>query len=141
MNEDSFFSINRLVEFGISLAVAQQMVQTMNQAMTNMQVPGAMNSMQSAPQQFYYAIIEGKQAGPFSEQELSRLIAEKKVVKKHTFETRFSKLGNCRKIARSFKIGCFSSTTISTKSIDYENKFSTNYYSHSDKFTHRLCLV
>ena len=81
MNEDSFFLINRLVEFGISLAVAQQMVQTMNQAMTNMQVPGAMNSMQSAPQQFYYAIIEGKQAGPFSEQELSRLIAEKKVVK------------------------------------------------------------
>jgi hypothetical protein len=26
MNEDSFFSINRLVEFGMGLAVAQQMV-------------------------------------------------------------------------------------------------------------------
>jgi len=81
MNEDSFFSINSLVEFGISLAVAQQMVQSMNNAMTNMHVPGTMNQMQSAPQQFYYAMIEGKQTGPFSEQELSRLITDKKVVK------------------------------------------------------------
>ena len=81
MNDDSFFSINRLVEFGMSLAVSQQMVQTMNHAMTNMHIPGAMNTMQAAHEQFYYAMIEGKQAGPFSEQELSRLIAEKKVVK------------------------------------------------------------
>ncbi len=81
MNDDSFYSINRLVEFGMSLAVAQQMVQTMNNAITNMHVPGAMNSMQAPTQQFYYAMIEGKQVGPFSEQELSRLIAEKKIVK------------------------------------------------------------
>ena len=65
----------------MSIAVAQQMVKTMNNAMTNIHVPGAMNPMPSAPQQFYYAMIEGKQAGPFSEQELSRLITEKKVVK------------------------------------------------------------
>jgi hypothetical protein len=81
MNDDSFFSIERLLEFGMGMTVAQQMVNTMNSAMINMHVPGAMNPMQSAPQQFYYAIIEGNQAGPFSEQELSRLIAEKKVVK------------------------------------------------------------
>lgn len=81
MNEESFFSINRLVEFGMSLAVAQQMVQTMNNAMANMRVPGAMNPMQSTSQQFYYAMIDGKQTGPFSEQELSRLIADRKIVK------------------------------------------------------------
>ena len=81
MNEDSFFSINRLIEFGMSMAVAQQMVKSMNLTMTNMHIPGAMNPMQPAPQQFYYAMIEGKQAGPFSEQELSRLISEKKVLK------------------------------------------------------------
>ena len=80
MNEDSFYSINRLVEFGMGIALAQQMVHTMNNTMTNMHVPGTMNQMQSGPQQFYYAIIEDKQAGPFTEQELSRLIAEKKVV-------------------------------------------------------------
>jgi hypothetical protein len=60
MNEDRFFSINRLVELGMSLAVAQQMVQIMNNAMTNMHVPSAMNPMQSGPQQFYYEMIEGK---------------------------------------------------------------------------------
>ena len=80
MNDDSFFSINRLVEFGMGMAVAQQMVKTMNDAMNTMHVPGAMNTMQSPVQQFYYAMIEGKQAGPFSEQEMSKLISEKKIV-------------------------------------------------------------
>ena len=81
MNDDSFFSTNRLVEFGMSIAIAQQMVQTMNSAMTTMHVPGYMNPMQNLAPQFYYAMIEGNQAGPFSEQELSRLITEKKIVK------------------------------------------------------------
>lgn len=81
MNEDSFFSINKLVEFGMGIAVAQQMVKTMNNAIADIHVPGSMNPMQSAPHQFYYAVIDGKQAGPFSEQELSRLIEEKKVFK------------------------------------------------------------
>lgn len=81
MNEDSFFSINRLVEFGMGMAVAKQMVNTINTAMTNMHVPGAMNPMQTAPPAFYYAMIDGNQAGPFSEQELSRLITEKKITK------------------------------------------------------------
>ena len=81
MNDDSFFSIDRLVEFGMSIAIAQQMVQTMNSAMTNMHVPGSMNLMQTAAPQFYYAMLEGNQAGPFSEQDLSRLITEKKIIK------------------------------------------------------------
>ena len=81
MNDDSFFSIDRLVEFGMGMAVAQQMVKTMNCAMTNMHFPGSMNPMQTAAPQFYYAMIEGNQAGPFSESELSRLITEKKIFK------------------------------------------------------------
>lgn len=81
MNEDSFFSINRLVEFGMGIAVAEQMVKTMNSAMANMHVPGSMNPIQPTATQFYFVIIEDKQAGPFSEQELSRLISEKKIVK------------------------------------------------------------
>ena len=81
MDDSNFFSMDRLVEFGMGMAVAQQMVKTLNQSMTNMYVPGAMNPMEKPQQQFFYAMIEGKQAGPFSEQELARLIAEKKVVK------------------------------------------------------------
>jgi hypothetical protein len=65
----------------MGMAVAQQMVNSMNSAMSNMHVPGSMNPMQTTVPQFYYAIIEGNQAGPFSEQELSRLIDENKVVK------------------------------------------------------------
>lgn len=79
--ENNFFSIDRLLEFGMGMAVAQQMVKTMNQSMTNMHVPGAMNPMKKQQQQFFYAMIEGKQAGPFNEQELARLILDKKVVK------------------------------------------------------------
>ncbi len=81
MNDDSFFSINRLVEFGMGIAVAQQMVKTMNDAMSNMHIPGSMNPMQAPQQQFYYAVIDGNQTGPFSERELARLIAEKRIVK------------------------------------------------------------
>ena len=81
MNDDSFFSINRLVEFGMSNVIAQEMVKTMNNAITDIHVPGSMNPMQSGQQQFYFAIIENKAAGPFSEQELSRLILEKKIFK------------------------------------------------------------
>lgn len=80
-NEDSFYSINRLIEFGMSMAVAQQMVQTMNHAIAEMRVAGSMNNMQSGPQSMYYAMINGEQAGPFSEQEISRLITEKKIGK------------------------------------------------------------
>ena len=81
MDDDSFFSINRLVEFGMGMAVAQQMVNTMNNAMTNMHVPGSVNPIQTGAPSFYYAVIDGNQTGPFSEHELSRLIAEKKVTK------------------------------------------------------------
>ena len=84
MNDDSFYSVNRLVEFGMSLAVAQQMAKSMNIAIDNMQVPGSMNSFQQTQQQFYFVIIEEKQAGPFSEQELSRLISEG-TINKETF--------------------------------------------------------
>lgn len=79
MSDDSFFSIDRLVEFGMGMAIAQQMVQTMNHAMSNMQVPGADRPLQPSTPPVYYVILDGQQAGPFSESELGRLVAEKKV--------------------------------------------------------------
>ncbi|MBU3713676.1 MAG: DUF4339 domain-containing protein [Ferruginibacter sp.] len=81
MNQDDFYSINRLVEFGMTMAVAQQMVESMNHAIKNTHIAGAMNPMHNSAPSFYYAMIENKQAGPFSEQELSRLISEKKIGK------------------------------------------------------------
>ena len=83
MSDNNFYSSDRLVEFGMSIAIAQQMVKSMNEIMTNMHVPGVMNSMGPKIQQemLFYIMLEGNQAGPFSETELARLIAEKKVVK------------------------------------------------------------
>lgn len=81
MTDNSFFSIEKLVEFGMSLAISQQMVKTMNETMQNMFVPGAMSPIQSEQTSFYYAVIDGKQSGPFSTVELSQLINERKISK------------------------------------------------------------
>ena len=82
MNNDNFYSIDRLVEFGLGIGVAQQMVKSMNHALANTYIPGSMNPMdtQRVPTIFYVA-LEGKPAGPFSEEQISRLIAEGKVTK------------------------------------------------------------
>jgi len=85
MGENNFYSIDRLVEFGMNIAIAQQMVKSMNDIMVNMHIPGVMNPLKDNTPlhgiQLFYVMIDGKQAGPFSETELARLIAEKKVVK------------------------------------------------------------
>ena len=82
-DNNSFFSMDRLVEFGLGMGVAQQMVNTMNNAMQNMSIPGAGNPMHmpQKPETVYYALLDGKQAGPFSECEIARLINDKKVAK------------------------------------------------------------
>jgi hypothetical protein len=84
-DEKSFYSIDRLIEFGMGMAIAQQMVRTMNQTMENMRIPGAGNAMNSSPPSqtnpLFFVMIDGKQAGPFSETELARLIIDKKIVK------------------------------------------------------------
>ena len=65
----------------MGIAVAQQMVQAMNNAMQNMYVPGAMSPMPPSTSSIYYVIMDGQQSGPYTESELARLIGEKKVTK------------------------------------------------------------
>jgi hypothetical protein len=84
MNDNGFYSVDRLLEFGMSMAIARQMIKSMNDMMANMHIPGSMN--RSMPPghinpNVFYAIIDGKQEGPFSETEFSRLVASKKIVK------------------------------------------------------------
>ena len=82
MNNDNFYSIDRLVEFGLGIGVAQQMVKSMNHALQNTYIPGSHYSMeQHQIPRAYHVIIESKPAGPFSEQELSRLICAGTVTK------------------------------------------------------------
>lgn len=82
MTNDNFFSVDKLVEFGLGMAVAQQMVNSMNHAMQNTYIPGAQNPMQQnrIPISFF-AVIDGQRAGPFSESELSRFVSEGKINK------------------------------------------------------------
>lgn len=85
MNDQNFFSIDRLVEFGMSAAIARQMVNSMNQNMQSMYVPGSIQSMPppaaTAPQPIFYVALDGKQTGPLNEAELTRLIMQKQVSK------------------------------------------------------------
>lgn len=74
MNND-FGSIDRLLEFGMSLAVAQQMVATMNHAIGNMAVPGAGTPIKAAAIE-YYTVVDGAQAGPLTEEQFCELIKQ-----------------------------------------------------------------
>ena len=81
MNDNNFFSVDRLVEFGMGMAMAQQMVNMMNQSMKQMYVPGSIQSMpQPRPQQsnIIYVGIEGKQVGPLNESEIITLVGSTK---------------------------------------------------------------
>lgn len=81
MDDQSFFSIDRLVEFGLGMGLAQQMVGMMNQYMQQMYVPGSIQSMPKPMSQVYYVAIDGRQVGPLNDSELSQLIVQKRVNK------------------------------------------------------------
>jgi hypothetical protein len=63
------------------MSMANQFTRMMNQTMaeTMQQWPSA--NVSNSPSRLYYAALDGKQAGPFSETEIARLIGDKKIVK------------------------------------------------------------
>ena len=81
MDNSSFFSIDRLIEFGLGMGLARQMVGMLNQSMQSMYVPGSIQSMPSSIAQTYFVAINGQQVGPLNDSELSQLISQKKVTK------------------------------------------------------------
>ena len=89
MNDNNFYSMDKLVEFGMGLGIATQMAASMNQILAQTEIPGAGQAMPTQTETVYYAVLDGKQAGPYSLTEVARLIAEKKIVK----ETYVWKLG------------------------------------------------
>lgn len=80
MNDSNFSVLDRLMEFGLSMGIAQQMISTMNQTMQAMQIP---ETAKPVPPKLteWYAAIDGKATGPFSEQEMKNLLLERKVTK------------------------------------------------------------
>ena len=80
MDNNSFFSVDRLVEFGLGMAMAQQMVGMMNQTMQTMQMPGGIQKPQHT-EQVYYIAINNSAVGPLNDKELVQLVMDNKVTK------------------------------------------------------------
>lgn len=86
-----YYSMDRLIEFGVGMSMARQMMRLMNESMDNFQIPSAPKPLQQQPvyvQQVnpikptsYYLCIDGSTAGPFSESEVAQLIATKRINK------------------------------------------------------------
>lgn len=81
MTENNFFSLDRLIEFGLGMAVARQMIDVMNQSMKSMYIPGSMQSIATPSIMPVYVIIDGKSVGPLSPNEITTLVSEKKIDK------------------------------------------------------------
>jgi hypothetical protein len=64
-------TMGKFMEISVGMGLGRQMVNMMNESM-----PKVPSAPQSAPAQLYYASIGGKQAGPFSETEIVRLVNE-----------------------------------------------------------------
>ena len=79
MDNSNFYSIDRLVEFGLSLAISQQMVSSMNQAIKQMYIPGSIASM-PLPNVFYLA-IDNKPVGPLGEFDFMKMVESGKATK------------------------------------------------------------
>ena len=82
MNDKSFYSIDRLVEFGLGMSIAQQMAKSMNETMNSMQIPSEQRMKNATPPPvFFYLAIDGKPAGPFSDVDVATLVANKTLTK------------------------------------------------------------
>lgn len=75
MNDNS--PIERLVEFGLGISMAQQMTSMMNAAMQSMYVPGQTINQ---PKQWFIA-LEGKPSGPYTEADIRNLLLTHKLSK------------------------------------------------------------
>ena len=76
MNQDNNFSpIERLMEFGMSMAVANQMIQTMNDVLSkskNPVMPGV--QLPTPSTKMYFVVINDITQGPFTENEILKYI-------------------------------------------------------------------
>lgn len=86
-----FSSIDRLLEFGMGISLARQMINTMNSTMTNMCVPGVNaqstgsiipnQTSATLPSSFpsWYVVVDEKMAGPMSDNEVYTLVNRRKI--------------------------------------------------------------
>jgi hypothetical protein len=104
MSTSNFDAVERLVDFGLSAAVAQRMVASMNSALDAMNLPGRQPGPASASALGFWIVFEGKPAGPFQEAQLMQLIANGKLDKSsHVWKPgmpRWETVGNAPEVLR-----------------------------------------
>ena len=81
MDDQSCFYIDRLVDFGLGIGIANQMVGIMNQYMRTMDIPGSIRQMQQPVPAIYYVAIDRNQIGPLNDSEMAALISQEKINK------------------------------------------------------------
>ena len=80
-----FYSVDKLVQFGVSSSAANNLIDQMNQAFDSMRVPGV-NTMPSqndslSISDIYHVVLDGKASGPYLLTEVARLIDENRITK------------------------------------------------------------
>lgn len=80
MCENNLYSIDRLVEFGLSMGIATQMANSMNTSLAKMATPGA-GSPTAVPAPSRYVALDGRACGPYTDAELLQLMADGRVTK------------------------------------------------------------
>lgn len=78
MDENSFYSLDKLMEFGMGLGVAQQMMGVMNKTLNEMQVPNAGMAI-GYKKPGFFTMVGDKPAGPLTDEELQALIYADKI--------------------------------------------------------------
>lgn len=77
-NTNSLNTIDNLIEFGMGVAIAQQMVNTMNYCIGNMKVPGMEKPVKKVESDKpYHVVVNNSVVGPFSEDQISALVQAK----------------------------------------------------------------
>ncbi len=65
-----YSALERLMEFGLGVGIAQQMVGTMNQVIQHTVRVGSPEAFRAADQQAFYVVVNGAVAGPWSRQQV-----------------------------------------------------------------------
>lgn len=82
MNSSDYNSIDRLMEFGLSLAVAQQMTQSFNSMLKNSCTPQVPFPKNNLPETEWYYAVDSNIAGPATDREIKTLLVAKKITSK-----------------------------------------------------------
>ena len=73
--------IDKMIELGMGATVAGQVISVMGKSLEQLRVPVVNHIASQSGDNVYYAVIEGKQAGPYTLSEFIDLLKSRKIAK------------------------------------------------------------